>query len=221
MELNANLNVMELNNARAERNRQLFRDRGVLALNIIGSPGAGKTTLLERLLEMTADLKIAVIEGDLATARDASRIAAKGAQVVQINTDGGCHLDAGMIEKVLPLFDLDRTDILLIENVGNLVCPTDFDLGEDGRLVLLSVAEGGDKPVKYPATFISAAAVVLNKLDLLALTDFDLEQVKADLHDLKPGLKIFETVCRAGHAQGLADLAAWLRELAAAKKAGR
>ena len=116
--------------------------------------------------------RVAVIEGDLATARDASRIAAKGAQVTQINTDGGCHLDAIMIQRVLPLFNLDATDILLIENVGNLVCPTDFDLGEDLRLVLLSVAEGGDKPVKYPATFMSADAVILNKLDMFGIDGF-------------------------------------------------
>jgi len=218
MKLDVNRDIMAINNECAARNRQLFRDKGVLTLNLIGSPGAGKTMLLERLLETMADCRIAVIEGDLATARDASRIAAKGARVTQINTDGGCHLDAAMIQRVLPLFDLDALDLLIIENVGNLVCPTGFDLGEDLRLVLLSVAEGGDKPVKYPATFISADAVVLNKLDLLELTDVDLAGVRADLNWLKPGLKIFETVCRPGKEQGLSALAAWLWELAAAKR---
>lgn len=218
MKLEVREDIMAVNNRHAAANRKLFAEKGVFAVNIIGSPGAGKTALVERLIEIMPELNIAVIEGDLATARDAARIAAKGAKVTQINTDGGCHLDAAMIDRVLPLFDLDDTDILIIENVGNLVCPTGFDLGEGLRLVLLSVAEGGDKPVKYPATFIAADAVVLNKLDMLELTDFDMEQARADLLGLKPGLIIFETVCRPGHQRGVEELAAYLRQRAAGEK---
>lgn len=210
MKVDVNVDIMARNNQIAAANRRLFAEQGVFVVNIIGSPGAGKTTLLERLLDALPGQRLAVIEGDLATAKDAARIAAAGAQVVQINTDGGCHLDAAMIQKVLPLFDLAAIDILFIENVGNLVCPTGFDLGENLRLVVLSVAEGADKPAKYPATFIAADLVVLNKVDMLELTDFDMAAARGDLLQLKPGLAILETVSRSGHEQGIGELASYI-----------
>lgn len=215
MKIEVEQDVMQVNNRYAAENRALFAARRVAVINILGSPGAGKTALLERLLtRLGADMRAAVIEGDLATAKDAERIAALGAQVVQINTDGGCHLDAKMIARVLPLFDLAQIDLLLIENVGNLVCPASFDLGESARLVVLSVAEGGDKPSKYPTTFFSAAAVVLNKIDLLPYIDTDLPAVKADLRAIKPGMRIFEACCREGQVSGMEEILAYLRDVA-------
>jgi len=209
MKLELNENIMDVNNGYAAKNRGLFAEDRVLAVNIIGSPGAGKTTLLERLLKILADdIRIAVIEGDLATAKDAQRIAAIGCEVVQINTDGGCHLDAKMINKVLPAFDLPDTDLLIIENVGNLVCPTGFDLGEDLRMVVMSVTEGTDKPSKYPATFLAANYLAVNKVDLLEYTDFDMDQAVSDVREINPAIKIFPTGCRNGYLSGLKELAA-------------
>lgn len=220
MKIEVEQDVMQANNAYAAQNRAVFASQGVYVVNILGSPGAGKTTLLERLLPLLQpQLSVAVIEGDLATAKDAARIAASGAPVVQINTDGGCHLDAKMIAKALPAFDLSQIDLLLIENVGNLVCPAGFDLGEDSRLVVLSIAEGGDKPSKYPTTFLSADMVALNKVDLAPYTDIDLDAVKDDLRALKPTLRVFETGCRRGAERGLDAFAAALAALAEAKRA--
>lgn len=157
MKIDVNANIMDINNAYAGENRSLLTDKGILTINIMGSPGAGKTTLLERLLALLQkEMKVAVIEGDLATAKDAERIAICGAEVIQINTDGGCHLDAKMIARVIPAFDLAQIKLLIIENVGNLVCPAGFDLGEDIRMVVMSVTEGSDKPAKYPGAFLAA-----------------------------------------------------------------
>ena len=207
MKIEVEQDIMQVNKRYAAENRALFAAHDVKAINILGSPGAGKTALLERLLSGKGrGMRAAVIEGDLATARDAERIAALGIPVVQINTDGGCHLDARMIAKTLPMFDLDQIDLLLIENVGNLVCPAAFDLGEQARLVVLSLAEGGDKPSKYPATFFSADAVALNKTDLLPYIDVDLEQVKADLRAIKPDIRIFEACCRANAESGMEQI---------------
>lgn len=214
MKLELNQDVMQVNNQYAAENRKLFSAQQVCVVNILGSPGAGKTTLLEKLLPMLSQsLRVAVIEGDLATAKDAARIASLGVSVVQINTDGGCHLDAKMIAKVLPAFDLSAVDLLLIENVGNLVCPAGFDLGEDSRMVILSVAEGGDKPSKYPATFLSTDAVVLNKVDLLPYIEIDMAAVKADILEIKPAVQLFETACRKDACSGLETVAAYLHGL--------
>jgi hydrogenase nickel incorporation protein HypB len=222
MKIELKSNIMDKNNAYAEKNRHLLAEKKILTLNIMGSPGGGKTTFLERLLgKLAGKIKVAVIEGDLATARDAERIDATGAAVVQINTGGGCHLDAKMISQVLPGFDLDDTDLLIIENVGNLVCPAGFDLGEDIRIVLMSVTEGNDKPAKYPASFLAADWVIINKTDLLPFTDFDLELAKRDIQEIKPDIRIFTSCCREQFLTGIDDISSHLLQEISRKKAAR
>ena len=226
-------NVLEANEKMADNVRRLLTEKGILSLNLISSPGAGKTTLLERTLsDLAGEFRMAVVEGDLQTDNDARRVAATGAQAVQINTDGGCHLDSNMILTSLESLDLTGVDILFIENVGNLVCPTDFDLGEnikvmilsvpegeDAKVALLSVAEGDDKPEKYPLLFNLAKAMVLNKVDLLPYVDFDLARARNFATKLNKDLDIFEVSCRKG--DGLEGWYNWLRSMRAAKKEGR
>ena len=168
MEIPVIRNVLEANGKLAASLKDQFAKHGILALNLISSPGAGKTSLLERTLtDLASEFRMAVIEGDLQTDNDARRVAATGAKAVQINTDGGCHLDSNLVMEALGAFDLNEIDILFIENVGNLVCPVEFDCGEDAKIALLSVTEGDDKPEKYPLLFNRASAMVLNKIDLL------------------------------------------------------
>ena len=213
-------NVLEANEKMAVHVRRLLSEKGILALNLISSPGAGKTTLLERTLsDLAGEFRMAVIEGDLQTDNDARRVAATGAQAVQINTDGGCHLDSNMILTSLESLDLTDVDILFIENVGNLVCPVEFDCGEDAKVALLSVAEGDDKPEKYPLLFNLAKALVLNKIDLLPYVDFDLARARNFATKLNKNLDIFEVSCRKG--DGLEGWYNWLRSMRAAKKEGR
>ena len=213
-------NVLEANEKMAVHVRRLLSEKGILALNLISSPGAGKTTLLERTLsDLAGEFRMAVIEGDLQTDNDARRVAATGAQAVQINTDGGCHLDSNMILTSLESLDLTNVDILFIENVGNLVCPVEFDCGEDAKVALLSVAEGDDKPEKYPLLFNLAKALVLNKIDLLPYVDFDLARARNFATKLNKNLDIFEVSCRKG--DGLEGWYNWLRTRRAAKKEGR
>ncbi len=204
-------NILAANEDRAAQNRARFGVRGLLAVNLIASPGAGKTTLLERTIAgLSPRLRVAVIEGDITGDHDARRIAAAGAAVVQVNTEGGCHLDAAMVDRALGELDLDAVDILVIENVGNLVCPAEFDLGEAFKAVVLSAPEGDDKPAKYPLIFSEAGAVVVNKTDLLAATDFDLAKAERDIRRINPDVPLFPLSCRTG--QGLD---AWLEWLAA------
>lgn len=211
-------NVLEANEKMAAHVRQRLAGGGILALNLISSPGAGKTALLERTLrDLAGEFRMAVIEGDLQTDNDARRVAATGAQAVQINTDGGCHLDSNMVLSALDNLDLDGLDILFIENVGNLVCPVEFDCGEDAKVALLSVAEGDDKPEKYPLLFNLAKALVLNKIDLLPYVDFDLVRARAFATKLNKDLDIFELSCRNG--EGLDAWYAWLRKMRKEKKA--
>ena len=213
-------NVLEANEKMAVHVRRLLSEKGILALNLISSPGAGKTTLLERTLsDLAGEFRMAVVEGDLQTDNDARRVAATGAQAVQINTDGGCHLDSNMILTSLESLDLTGVDILFIENVGNLVCPVEFDCGEDAKVALLSVAEGDDKPEKYPLLFNLAKALVLNKTDLLPYVDFDLVRARNFATKLNEELDIFEVSCRKG--DGLEGWYNWLRSMRAAKKEGR
>ena len=213
-------NVLEANEKMADNVRRLLTEKGILSLNLISSPGAGKTTLLERTLsDLAGEFRMAVVEGDLQTDNDARRVAATGAQAVQINTDGGCHLDSNMILTSLESLDLTGVDILFIENVGNLVCPVEFDCGEDAKVVLLSVAEGDDKPEKYPLLFNLAKAMVLNKVDLLPYVDFDLARARNFATKLNKNLDIFEVSCRKG--DGLEGWYNWLRSMRAAKKEGR
>lgn len=213
-------NVLEANEKMAGHVRRLLTEKGILALNLISSPGAGKTTLLERTLsDLAGEFRMAVVEGDLQTDNDARRVAATGAQAVQINTDGGCHLDSNMILTSLESLDLSGVDILFIENVGNLVCPVEFDCGEDAKVALLSVTEGDDKPEKYPLLFNLAKAMVLNKVDLLPYVDFDLARARDFATKLNKDLDIFEVSCRNG--DGLVGWYDWLRRMRAAKKEGR
>jgi len=211
-------NILEANEKNARTLKELFARHHILVLNLISSPGAGKTSLLERTLtELRGEFRMAVIEGDLQTDNDARRVAATGARAVQINTHGGCHLDSAMVLNVLDGFDLEQTDILFIENVGNLVCPVEFDCGEDHKIALLSVTEGDDKPEKYPLLFNLAAALVLNKVDLLPHVDFDMERATRFARQLNKNLTVFPVSCR-GQGQGLEEWYAWLRKARAAKK---
>lgn len=212
-------NVLEANDRVADTVRRRLSSSQVLTLNLISSPGAGKTTLLERTLhDLAPEFRMAVIEGDLQTDNDARRVAATGAQAVQINTDGGCHLNSSMILQALENIDLTGLDILFIENVGNLVCPVEFDCGEDAKVALLSVAEGDDKPEKYPLLFNLARAMVLNKMDLLPHVDFDVARARAFATKLNHDLAIFEVSCRNG--SGLDGWYAWLRTMRRAKQDG-
>ncbi|MDI9370565.1 MAG: hydrogenase nickel incorporation protein HypB [Synergistaceae bacterium] len=180
--------------AEDEKFASSIRDRnarmGLLMVNIIGSPGSGKTTMLERTA-LQAGLSMAVIEGDLATDRDAERMARLGVPVVQINTRGGCHLQANVVEKAMESLPLDTLDVLFIENVGNMVCPVEFDLGEDFKVAVLSTPEGADKPLKYPYLFTSARAILLTKTDLLPHLSFDMEMFNSDVRKLNPDAPLF------------------------------
>ncbi|MDR1376785.1 MAG: hydrogenase nickel incorporation protein HypB [Synergistaceae bacterium] len=183
--------VMAEDEKYALRVRRLMRDGGILMVNIIGSPGCGKTTLLEETAPR-ADFSFAVIEGDLETSRDAERLAAKNIQALQINTKGCCHLEAHVVEKALNSLSLDAFDVLFVENVGNLVCPTEFDLGEDFKVAVVSTPEGADQPLKYPALFVQAEAVLLTKVDLLPYVRFDKELFLRDVRSLNPKTPIIE-----------------------------
>ncbi len=217
MEIPVVRNVLEANDRVAADLRELFAQHGILVLNLISSPGAGKTSLLERTLtDLRQEMRMAVIEGDLQTDNDARRVAATGAKAVQINTDGGCHLNGSMIMEALKSFDLQEIDILFIENVGNLVCPVEFDCGEDAKVALLSVTEGDDKPEKYPLLFNLAQAMVLNKVDLLPYVDFDMQRARDFSTKLNKNLPIFEVSCR--NQEGLNDWYQWLRDMLAQKK---
>ncbi len=201
--------ILEANDRIAGENRKIFRDNGIYVLNLMSAPGAGKTTLLEATIRaLKGRKKIGVIEGDIDTDRDAKRIAALDIPVVQINTKGACHLDANMIREVLNEFPVKDMDLLFIENVGNLVCPAEFDVGENEKVMILSVAEGDDKPLKYPLMFQESAALLLNKIDLLPYVDCSIDKIRTDVAKLNPKIKIFETSCRTG--DGLSGWYEWL-----------
>ncbi|KUJ94920.1 MAG: Hydrogenase accessory protein HypB, partial [Desulfonauticus sp. 38_4375] len=177
MQIQVVRNILEANERIAQELKKMFLQQKILVLNLMSSPGAGKTTLLERTLrELKDEFKMAVIEGDLQTNNDARRVAATGAQAIQINTDGGCHLDSSMVLEAVNKLDLKDVDILFVENVGNLVCPAEFSVGEDYKVTILSVAEGDDKPEKYPLIFAESKVMILNKVDLLPYVDFSLEK---------------------------------------------
>ncbi len=204
--------ILEANDRIAEENRKHFQDAGVYVVNLMGAPGAGKTTLLERTIRaLKPHLKVGVIEGDIVGSDDAERIGALGVPVVQINTGGACHLDANMISEVLPELPLQDLDMLIIENVGNLVCPAEFKVGENIKMMVLSIAEGHDKPLKYPLMFQESSALVLNKIDLLPYMNTDMNKVRNDSLALNPKLKIFEVSCTTG--AGIDAWAQWLSAL--------
>ena len=203
--------ILEANDRIAEENRKLFDKSGVYVINIMSAPGAGKTSLIEKTIKETAKIKIGVIEGDIAGSDDAKRIKSLGIPVVQINTGGACHLDANMIREVIEDFPLKGLNLLIIENVGNLVCPAEFKVGEDIKVMLLSITEGDDKPLKYPLMFQESSALVLNKIDLLPYTNADVGKIKKNSLSLNPKLKIFEVSCKTG--EGMSKWVKWLQSL--------
>lgn len=205
--------ILEANDRIAEENRKKFREAGVFVANLMGAPGAGKTTLLEKTIQaLKPHLRIGVIEGDIVGSDDAERIGALGVPVVQINTGGACHLDANMINMVLDDIPLKELDMVIIENVGNLVCPAEFKVGEDIKMMVLSIAEGHDKPLKYPLMFQESSALVLNKVDLLPhMMNVDMNKIRNDSRALNPKLQIFEVSCATG--QGIDAWAQWLNGL--------
>ncbi len=207
MEIRIMKNILDRNQNKADEVRNLLAEKKVKMVNIISSPGAGKTTLLERTCEaMGGKINIGIIEGDVTTDRDAQRLKKYNIPIVVINTEGGCHLDSHSISKVIGMFDLDNLDLLFVENVGNLICPSVFDLGENFKLAVVSTAEGDDKPAKYPRLFSEARAVILNKTDLLPYTNFNIETFKADLAAINPRVPLFEiSATRGDGLQGWLD----------------
>jgi hydrogenase nickel incorporation protein HypB len=196
-------NILQANERLAAENRSRFDAAGMFVVNLMSSPGAGKTSLLEKTIEALAPrMGIAVIEGDLQSSYDAERIQKKGVQAVQINTEGGCHLDGNMVQIALDALDLAGIELLIIENVGNLVCPAEFNLGEHEKITILSVAEGDDKPIKYPLMFQICSALLVNKIDLLPYCDCDIEKIRKTARQLNPAGKVFEISCRTGEGFG-------------------
>jgi len=209
--------ILAKNNRLAMANRELFARHGLLVLNLVSSPGSGKTTILETTLaELKNEIGFAVLEGDQQTSNDADRIAATGVPAHQINTGAGCHLDAHMVGHGSEHFDLGKTDVLMIENVGNLVCPASFDLGEDAKVAVLSVTEGEDKPLKYPQMFRASKLMLINKIDLLPHLRFNLEVCRDYARRINPEIEIIELSCFSG--EGLDRWYHWLRARLAEKK---
>jgi len=209
MEIKVIKDILSANNQLAQRNRQLLENKGVLAINIMSSPGAGKTSLiLETIKRLKGRVRIGVIEGDISSSIDAEKVGREKVPVVQINTGGECHLDANMTGPALDNLPLNDIDVLLIENVGNLVCPGEFELGEHKKVVLLSIPEGDDKPYKYPLLFHIADVVLINKIDLLPYLKFDLEGFSRAVRELNQKAKIFQISCTTG--QGIEDWVSWI-----------
>ena len=211
MEIKVLENILAANENLAEENARLFKEKGIFTINLMASPGAGKTSfILETARRLGDRYKMAVIEGDIASKVDTEKVRAHGIQSVQINTGGACHLEANMIKKALEHLDLTGVDLLVIENVGNLVCPADFALGEAARVVILSIPEGDDKPLKYPTIFSDCPVLVLNKVDALDLFDFDIGRVEETVKKLNPNVDIIPLSCRTG--AGFNIWMSWLEE---------
>jgi hydrogenase nickel incorporation protein HypB len=207
-------NVLEANDQVAGSNRRQLAAKHIAAINIISAPGAGKTSLLEKTIPLLKErYRIGVLEGDIATTRDGERIEKLGVPVVQLLTGGACHLEAALVQRGLTELNLDLINLLFIENVGNIACPAEFDLGENAKVGILSVTEGHDKPGKYPLLFHEVAALVLNKIDLLPYTDFDYGKFLADFRKLNAQAPVFQLSCRTG--EGMAEWAHWLEHAAA------
>jgi len=204
-------NILSANDEMARENRERLDQAGVVAINLMSSPGAGKTSLILRTAEvLRGELRLGVVEGDVASRVDAERVAEAGSPVVQINTGGGCHLDASMLRAALKELPLEELDLLIVENVGNLICPAAFRLGEHLQVVIASLPEGHDKPLKYPDLFIQADAIAVNKTDLAPYLDFDREGFRRVVLGLNPDVALFELSCRTG--DGFVAWATWLRE---------
>jgi hydrogenase nickel incorporation protein HypB len=202
--------VLEKNDEIARQNRALLEQNGILVFNLVSSPGAGKTSIVERTLEQLGkDLKIAVIEGDVQTDLDARRVARYQVPVVQIVTNGGCHLEAKLVQDALSQMDLPGLDVLIIENVGNLVCPASYDLGEAMKVVVLSTTEGDDKPLKYPAMVRNASVLIINKIDLIPYVNCNLAELKRNALQINPHLQVFETSCTTN--AGIIEWCNWIK----------
>ena len=203
-------NILAANDRIAQENRAIFDEKNLLVFNLMSSPGAGKTSLLEKTIVALKDhLNIGVIEGDIQSSQDAERIAETGAPAVQINTGGACHLDGNMIRDTFHEFDFDALDLLVVENVGNLVCPAEFKVGEDFKVMILSVTEGEDKPAKYPLMFHESKVLLINKIDLLPYVDCSVERIREESLKVNPDLTIFEISCKTG--EGLDAWCDWLK----------
>jgi len=203
--------LLSSNQQIAEENRRFFKEKGVAVFNLLSSPGSGKTSLIERTVShLRGRIRTAVITGDVQTDRDAQRIAQHQVPVKQITTGGACHLDARMVKRAFPFFSMDELDLLIIENVGNLVCPAAFDLGENAKITVISIPEGDDKPLKYPAMFRISEVLIINKVDLLPYTNFNLGQAIKFARQINPAIKVFETSCLTG--AGLEDWLSWVEE---------
>ena len=209
MKISLNQKILSRNEECAKKNRAFFKDNSILCLNVISSPGSGKTTTIARTIRDLKDqITIGVIEGDIKTDTDAQKIRAAGAEAVQIETQGACHLSAEQVYNALKALDAEKKDVIIIENVGNLVCPSAFDLGESARVILLSVPEGDDKPIKYPGTFAEADVVLINKIDLMDYIDFNLERVLGDIRVINPDVPIFQVSATTG--EGMDQWYDWL-----------
>lgn len=204
-------NILEANDRIARQNREIFDENNLLVINLMSSPGAGKTSLLEKTVSaLNTDFKMGIIEGDIQSSHDAERIAKTGVPVVQINTDGACHLDANMIRDTFAEFSFKDLDLLVVENVGNLVCPAEFKVGEDFKVMILSVTEGDDKPTKYPLMFHESSVLLINKIDLLPYVDCSVEKITEDSLKINPYMTIFRISCKTG--EGLEDWYGWVRQ---------
>jgi hydrogenase nickel incorporation protein HypB len=209
--------VLEKNDELAQQNRELFARRGIFVINMVSSPGAGKTSILEKTLEfLRGTLPLAVIEGDVQTDLDARRVARYGVPTIQIVTRGGCHLEANLVRDALESLDLTGVRLLIIENVGNLVCPSNYDLGEAMKVVVASTTEGDDKPLKYPAMFRNASVLIINKIDLLPYLSCNLASLRSNALQINPSLKVFEMSCTTG--SGIEEWGRWLTEQASSKR---
>ena len=209
MKITLNKKILDKNEECAAGNGAFFKDNDIVCLNVISSPGSGKTTILSRTITDIGDrLKIAVIEGDIKTDTDARKIRATGAAAVQIETQGSCHVSAAQVARALGQIPAKDMDLIFIENVGNLVCPSDFNLGESGRVVVLSIPEGDDKPIKYPGTFAKADVILINKMDLLEYIDFDMDKVITDIRAVNKTAKVFHISATKG--DGLKEWYKWL-----------
>ena len=219
MEINIQKRVLEANENESQRLKKYFKEKNVFVLNVMSSPGSGKTeTLVKTLNRIMPKIRCAVIVGDICTTNDADRLLATKAQVTQINTDkfgGDCHLAVHLIESCAKEFDLDNIDLLIVENIGNLVCPAEFDIGEDARTVVLSVTEGEDKPLKYPLMFRLAQSAILNKIDLLPYLDFDVDMAEKNIKEINPNMPVFRL--SATKEEGLDPWIEWIKKMVFAK----
>jgi hydrogenase nickel incorporation protein HypB len=211
MKISVIKNILEANDRIAQENRAIFDEKVLMVINLMSSPGAGKTCLLEKTINaLNDDLRIGVIEGDIQSSKDAERIAKSGIPVVQINTGGACHLDGNMIRDTFQEFNFDALDLLVVENVGNLVCPAEFKVGEDFKAMILSVTEGDDKPAKYPLMFHESKVLLINKIDLLPYVDCSIEKIREEALKINPHMIMFEISCKTG--EGLEAWYAWLKQ---------